>query len=71
MTKKDVIDFENSTKCWICDKACVFGDIKVRHNCHITGKYRGSAHRECNIKVKLNHFPSQKINVIPKGLENT
>ena len=22
---------------------------------HITGKYRGLAHRDCNIKVKLNH----------------
>ena len=33
----------------------VDGDVKVRDHCHIAGKYRGSAHRDCNIKVKLNH----------------
>ena len=31
----------------------VDGDLKVRDKCHITGKYRGSAHRDCNIKFKL------------------
>ena len=30
MTKKDVKDFENSTKCWICDNAHVECDVKVR-----------------------------------------
>ena len=33
---------KNSTKCQICDNACVDGDVKVRDHCHITGKYRGS-----------------------------
>ena len=54
MTKKDDEDFENSTKCWICDNAYVDSDVKVRYHCHITGKYRNSAHRDCNINVKLN-----------------
>ena len=30
-------------------------DVKVRDHCHITGKYRGSEHRNCNINLKLNH----------------
>ena len=30
-------------------------DVKVKDHCHITGKYRGSAHRDCNINLKLNH----------------
>ena len=48
----------SQTKCWIYDNAYVDGYVKVRDNCHITGKYRGSAHRDCNINVKLNHkFP--------------
>ena len=55
MTKKDNEDFENSTKYWICDNAHVDGDVKVRDHCHITVKYRGSKHRDCNINVKLNH----------------
>ena len=54
MAKKDNEDFKTFTKCWICD------------HCHITGKYRGSAHRDCNINVKLNH----KIPVVFHNLKN-
>ena len=25
----------------------------VRDHCHITGKYRGSAHNDCNLKLRL------------------
>ena len=56
ITKEDTKDFENSTKCWICDNSYVDDDdVKVRDYCHITGNYKGSAHRDCNINVKLNH----------------
>ena len=55
MTKKDAEHFENSTKCWICDNTYVDNDVRVRGPCHVTGKYRGSTHRYCNIKVNLNH----------------
>ena len=41
-------------------------DVKVRDHCNITGKYRGSAHRDCNITFKLN----QKIPVIFHNLKN-
>ena len=34
MTKKDVEDFENSTKCWNYDNAYIDGDVKVRDHCH-------------------------------------
>ena len=66
MTKEDNEDFKNSTKCWICDNDYVDNDVKVRDHCHITGKYRGSAHRDCNINVKLNH----KIPVVFHNLKN-
>ena len=55
MTKEDNEDFENSTKCWIYDNDYIEGDVKVRYHCHVTGKYRGSAYRDCNNDVKLNH----------------
>ena len=55
MTKKDNEDFENSTDCLICDNDYIDNEVKVRDHCHITGKYRVSAHRDCNINVKLNH----------------
>ena len=66
MSIDDNEDFENSTKCWICDNSYVDGDVKGRDHCHITGKYRGSAHRDFNINVKLNY----KISVVFRKLEN-
>ena len=66
MTKEDDENFENSTKCWIIGNAYVDGDVKVRDHCHITGKYRGSAHRDCNINVKLN----LKLPVVFHNLKN-
>ena len=53
MTKEGNEWFKNYIKCWICDNY-VDGDAKVIHHCQVTAKYRGSAHRDCNIKVKLN-----------------
>ena len=66
MTKEDTEGFDNSTKCWICDNDYFDGDVKVRDLCHITRKYRGSAHRDCNINAKLNH----KIHVVFHNLKN-
>ena len=28
-------------------------DIRAKDHCHITGKYRGSAHQEYNLKLKI------------------
>ena len=65
ITKKDVVNFENYSKCHICDNAWADGDVTVKDHCHTTGEYRGSAHRDCNTKVKLN----QKIPVIFQNLK--
>ena len=51
MTKNDNENFKNSTKFWIYDNEYFDGNYDY---CHITGNYRGSAHRDCNTKVKLN-----------------
>ena len=55
IAKKDGEDFKNSTKCWIYDNVYVDDDAKMSDHCHITGKYRGSVCKDCNIKIKLNH----------------
>ena len=55
MTKKENEDFENLAKYWICDNDYVDNDVEVRVNCHITGKFRDSAHRNRNVNIKLNH----------------
>ena len=53
MTKEDEEKFEKAKECHICDKKYIEKDIRVRDHCHITGKYRGSAHQDCNLKLKI------------------
>ena len=53
MTDKDELSFKLEDRCHICDKKYTEKDIRVRDHCHITGKYRGSAHQECNLKLKI------------------
>ena len=53
MSAKDEEEFQSSNNCWICNKLLDVGANKMRDHCHIAGKYRGSAHRSCNINFKL------------------
>ena len=52
-------EFERTNICWICGKLIDL-DNKTRDHCHITGKYRGAAHWNCNINLKI----SKKVPVI-------
>ena len=54
MTAKDEEKFQKAKKCHICDKRYIGKDVRVRDHCHITGKYRGSAHQDCNLKLRIN-----------------
>ena len=49
-----------------CDNVYADGEVKVRDRCHITRKYRGSAHRDSNISILLN----QKILIVFHNLRN-
>jgi hypothetical protein len=50
---KDFEAFKTTPNCKICD--CAFSDdYKVRDHDHITGKYRGAAHANCNLKLRIN-----------------
>ena len=56
MSKKDEEDFQKAKKCWICQrqyKPDEGENIPVRDHCHITGKYRGSAHKTCNFRLQI------------------
>ena len=53
MTDNDELSFKLEQKCHICEESYEDKDIRVRDHCHITGKYRGSAHQECNLKLRL------------------
>ena len=53
MTMENEIDFKKAIKCHICDQQYTDKDIGVRDHCHITGKFRGSAHQDCNLKLRI------------------
>ena len=68
--KKDIImtgegqqNFENNNICRYCEKYVELD--KVRDHCHLTDKYRGPAHNECNLTVK-----QKDSNFITIGLHN-
>ena len=59
MSIEEEEQFEKTNICWICNKLSD-NDNKVRDHCHITGKYRGAAHWNCNINMKI----SKKLPII-------
>ena len=46
--------FKNAKSCLICNKEYNDEDVPVKDHCHVTGKYRGSAHTDCNLSYRLN-----------------
>ena len=51
VTKQDQKNYKNSKVCHICEKD--FNNDKVWDHCHITGKFRGAAHDNCNKKYVI------------------
>ena len=49
LTGEEEEEFQRSTHCWICNRKYGGDEEPVRDHCHITGKYRGSAHDSCNL----------------------
>ena len=60
MSEKEEHLFQQSNSCWICKKLIDNDEEKVRDHCHVTGKFRSSAHWNCNINFQL----TKKIPVI-------
>ena len=52
--------------CCVCDGVIGGDSVKVRDHCHITGEYRGPAHKDCNLSYRL----SKKIPVIFHNLRD-
>lgn len=52
--ESDKKKYEASTKCHICGRK--LKEDKVRDHCHLTGKFRGAAHNECNLRYRLPKF---------------
>ena len=64
MTENDELCFKLMDKCHICGKKYTDKDVRVRDHSHITGKFRGSAHQECNLKLMSQSIPT---GYIPPG----
>ena len=52
MSAKEEERFQLSNICWIRNKLFDIADTKVRDHGHVSGKYRGAAHRSCNVNFK-------------------
>ena len=48
--EEDEDQYKNYNICCLFEKYSI--SHKVRDDCHLTGKYRGSAHDKCNINVE-------------------
>ena len=53
MTEDDEQHFITMGGCYICGEKYDEKDVRVRDHCHITRKFRGSAHQECNLKLRI------------------
>ena len=58
LTSSEKRNYGKSKKCHNCLKPFSAKDHKVRNHCHYTSKYRGPAHRICNLNYKIpNYIP--------------
>ena len=53
MTEDDEQRFRTMDGCHICSGKYTDKDVCIIDHCHITGKFRGSAHQECNLKLRI------------------
>lgn len=54
LTNEEQISYDMATECHICCKK--LNNDKVCDHDHITGKYRGPAHNDCNLNFNLKYF---------------
>ena len=54
--EKEKERYNEETSCWICKKEFGKNEEKVKDHCHYTGRYRGAAHNECNLKYRKPDF---------------
>ena len=45
--------FQQNNNCWISKKLIDNDEEKAKDHCHVTGKFRGAAHWDCNINFQL------------------
>ena len=55
LTNEEKESYEKQKVCYICGKEFSINKnyCKVRDHCHYTGKFRGAAHNNCNLRYKI------------------
>ncbi|KYN11062.1 hypothetical protein ALC57_16794 [Trachymyrmex cornetzi] len=48
--------YRSATRCHICEKPFAPDDTRIRDHCHLTGRYRGPTHLNCNLNYKISYF---------------
>ncbi|KYN38697.1 hypothetical protein ALC56_06918 [Trachymyrmex septentrionalis] len=52
LSKEQWETYCSATRCHICEKSFPSDDTRVHDHCHLTGRYRGPAHSNCNLNYK-------------------
>ena len=54
-----ILENFDQTTCWLCEKEFKLKDMKenpiVKDHCHLTGRFRGLAHNNCNLNTRKAH----------------
>ena len=53
MSEEEERFFQRSNNCWICKELFDNDEEKVRDHSHVTGKFRGTVHWDCNMNFQL------------------
>ncbi|XP_020296714.1 uncharacterized protein LOC109861465 [Pseudomyrmex gracilis] len=56
LTEEQKPAYRNASHCHVCEKSFAADDIQVRDYCHLTDRYRGPAHSNCNLNYKDSHY---------------
>jgi hypothetical protein len=56
LTDEEIKKYNSAKTCHICEKEFTHNDFKVQDHCHLTGYFRGAAHKSCNLNYKLSNF---------------
>jgi hypothetical protein len=78
MSERDEDKFKHQRKCHICKRVFLRDETRVRDHCHLSGRFRGAAHQDCNLNFKqqvtlpviLHNFRGYDSHLIMKGFKN-
>ena len=68
ITDQQKREFERALDCYLCDKP--LGSDRVKDHDHITGLYRGPAHKECNLQLKYRGKKQSNADGKPKSRQD-